>query len=51
MSNANAVKMQIIGAGNIVDLDIGRPGQVLVEDIKWIKDEDGRFKLVVMEVE
>ena len=51
MSNANAVKMQIVGGGRVVDLDIGRPGQVLVEDVKWIKDEDGRFKLVVMEVE
>jgi len=51
MSNAYAVKMQILGGGHVVDLEVGRPGQVLVEDIKWIKDEDGRFKLVVMEVE
>lgn len=51
MSNANALKMQVVGGGHVVDLDGGRPGQVLVEDIKWIKDDDGRFKLVVMEVE
>lgn len=51
ISNANAVKMQVLGAGHVVDLEVGRPGQVLVEDIKWVKDDDGRFKLVVMKVE
>ncbi len=51
MSNANAVKMQVIGGGRSVNLEIGRPGQVLVEDIKWIRDDDGKYKLVVMEVE
>lgn len=51
MSNANAVKMQVIGDGRTVDIEIGRPGQVLVQDIKWIKDSDGRYKLVVLEVD
>ena len=51
MSNANAVKLQVIGGGRSVDLEIGRPGQVLVEDIKWIRDDDGKYKLVVMQVE
>ncbi len=51
MSNSNALKMQVLGGGHVVDLDAGRAGQVLVEDVKWIKDDDGRYKLVVMEVE
>jgi cytoskeletal protein RodZ len=51
MSNANSVKMQVIGDGRTVDVEIGRPGQVLVQDIKWIKDTDGRYKLVVLEVD
>ena len=51
MSNANSVKMQVIGDGKTVDVEIGRPGQVLVQDIKWIKDTDGRYKLVVLDVD
>ena len=51
ISNSKALEMQIIGGGHTEKLDNGRAGQVLVEDIKWIKDDDGRFKLVVMEVE
>lgn len=51
MSNANTVKLQVIGGGRTVDLEMGRAGQVLVEDIKWIRDENGRYKLVVVEVD
>lgn len=51
MSNANSVKMQVIGDGKTVDIEVGRPGQVLVQDIKWIKDTDNRYKLVVLEVD
>lgn len=51
MSNANALKMQVIGDGKTFDLDVGRPGQVLVQDIKWVKDVDGRFKLMVLLVD
>ncbi|HOE08283.1 MAG TPA: helix-turn-helix transcriptional regulator [Treponemataceae bacterium] len=51
MSNANALKMQVIGDGKTVDIEVGRPGQILVQDIKWIKDYDGKFKLVVLEVD
>ncbi len=51
MSNANALKMQVIGDGKTVDIEVGRPGQVLVQDIKWVKDYDGKYKLVVLEVD
>ncbi len=50
-SNANAVKLQVIGGGRTAELEIGRPGQVLVLDIKWVRDDDGRYKLVVLEVD
>ena len=33
------------------DLEIGKACQVLVEDIKWIKDTDGKYKLVVIELD
>ncbi len=51
MSNANALKLQVIGDGRTESIEVGRPGQVLVQDIKWIKDYDGKYKLVVLEVD
>ena len=51
-SNGNAVKMQIIAGGKTIDLEVSRPGEVIVKDLKWVKDDDsGRFKFVVMEVD
>ena len=51
MSNSNAVKFTVIADSKSFDLEIGKAGQVLVEDIKWIKDTDGRYKLVVIELD
>lgn len=51
-SNGNAVKLQMVAGGKTVDLEISRPGEVIVRDLKWIKDEDtGRFKFVVMNID
>jgi cytoskeletal protein RodZ len=51
-SNGNAVKIQIVAGGKTVDLEISRPGEVIVRDLKWIKDEDtGRFKFVVFDID
>ena len=51
-SNGNAVKMQIIAGGKTIDIEVSRPGEVIVKDLKWIKDdESGRYKFVVMEVD
>ncbi len=51
-SNGNAVKLQIVGGGKTVDLELSRPGEVIVRDIKWIRDEaTGRFKFVVMDID
>ena len=51
MSNFNTVKITIIADSKSFDLDIGSAGQVFVEDIKWIKDTDGKYKLVVLELD
>lgn len=51
ISNNSTVKISIIADSRIFDLDIGVVGQVFVEDIKWIKDTDGKFKLVVIELD
>lgn len=51
MSNFNTVKITIIADSKSFDLDIGAAGQIFVEDIKWIKDTDGKYKLVVIELD
>lgn len=51
ISNNNTVKFTIIADSKSFDLDIGIAGQVYVEDIKWIKDTDGKYKLVVIELD
>ncbi len=51
ISNNNTVKMTIIADSRSFDLDIGAAGQIMVEDIKWIKDTDGKYKLVVIELD
>lgn len=50
-SNAGSCKMQVQGDGTILEVEMGKPGQVVVKDIKWIKEADGTYKLVVSEVE
>ena len=45
------VKITIIADSKSFDLDIGAAGQIFVEDIKWIKDTDGKYKLVVIELD
>ena len=51
VSNAGAVKLQAIGGGKTVDLDIGGSGEVVVTDLKWVKDADGRFKLTTVRLD
>ena len=51
ISNINAVKFSIIADLKSYDLDIGKAGQVVAQDIKWIKDTDGKYKLVVIELD
>lgn len=50
MSNANAVKLSIVADAHGYDIEIGKAGQVLVEDIKWIK-VNGRYRLVAIELD
>ncbi len=51
-SNGNAVKIQMVAGGKTVDLPLSRPGEVIVRDLKWIRDEDtGRFKFMVLDID
>jgi cytoskeletal protein RodZ len=51
VSNAAAVKLQIIGGGRTAPLEIGGAGEVVVADIRWVRDEDGRFRLVLVRLD
>jgi cytoskeletal protein RodZ len=50
-SNAQAAKFQVIGGGRTVPVEIGSPGEVVVADIRWVRDEDSRYRLVVARLE
>ncbi|MDR0684437.1 MAG: helix-turn-helix domain-containing protein [Spirochaetaceae bacterium] len=51
ISNSSAVKLWAIGGGHNIQLETGRAGEVVVEDIYWTHDEDGRYKLVQVRLE
>jgi transcriptional regulator with XRE-family HTH domain len=51
LSNANAVRLQVIGGGRTVPLEAGGPGEVVVADLRWVRDEDSRYLLVFSRLE
>ncbi len=51
-SNGNMVKLSLIAGGKTVDLEVSRPGEVIVKELKWIKDDGTRrFKFIVVDVD
>lgn len=51
-SNGNTVKLQFAAGGKTVDLDVNRPGEVIVKDYKWIKNDDnGRYLFAEIDVD
>jgi cytoskeletal protein RodZ len=51
ISNASAVKIQVIGGGKTVDVEVGGPGEVVVTDVKWVKDAEGRYTLTLVQID
>ncbi|MBP3365820.1 MAG: helix-turn-helix domain-containing protein [Treponema sp.] len=51
MSNINALKIHVIAGLSSYDLEVGRAGEVQAEDIKWVRDNDGKYRLVVLELD
>ncbi len=51
ISNGNTVKLQVVANGKTYDLPIAKAGEVVVQDIKWIKDTDGKYKVVVVDLD
>ena len=51
-SNGNAVRLQVVAGGRTIDLELSRPGEVIVKDIRWVWDRaSSRYRFVVMDVE
>jgi cytoskeletal protein RodZ len=50
-SNAQAAKLQVIGGGRTVPVELGGAGEVVVADIRWVRDEDRRYRLILVRLE
>ena len=50
-SNATAVAIELNGAGRTVPLNLGIAGEVVVIDLRWLRDNDGRFRLTQYRLE
>ena len=51
ISNAQAVRLQVVGGGRTIPLEVGGPGEVVVADLRWLRDDDNRFRLALIRLE
>jgi len=51
ISNAHAVKLQVIVAGRTYPFDTGGAGEVVAADLRWVRDSDNRFRLVLIRLD
>jgi cytoskeletal protein RodZ len=50
-SNAQAAKFQVIGGGRSFPIELGGAGEVVVAEIRWVRDNDNRYRLVLARLE
>jgi cytoskeletal protein RodZ len=50
-SNATALTAELNGAGRTVTLNLGSAGEVVVIDLRWLRDNDGRYRLTQYRLE
>jgi len=50
-SNAQTARIQVIGGGRTIPVDIGSAGEVVVADIRWVRDEENRYRLILIRLE
>jgi len=50
-SNAQAVRCQVIGGGRTVPVELGAAGEVIVADIRWVRDENSQYRLMYIRLE
>ena len=50
-SNANAARFQVIGGGRTYPVELGGAGEVVVADIRWVRDDNNQYRLVLIRLE
>jgi len=50
-SNAQAARFQVIGGGRTYPVEVGGAGEVIVTDIRWVRDDENRYRLILMRLE
>ena len=50
-SNAQAIRCQVIGGGRTVPVELGAAGEVIVADIRWVRDENNQYRLMYIRLE
>jgi cytoskeletal protein RodZ len=50
-SNAQASRCQVIGGGRTVPVELGAAGEVIVADIRWVRDENNQYRLMYIRLE
>ncbi len=51
VSNALVAKIEVIGGGKTVPVELGAAGEVVVAEVRWIRTEDNRYQLVLARLE
>ncbi|MDR2134688.1 MAG: helix-turn-helix domain-containing protein [Treponema sp.] len=51
VSNAQTAKIQVIGGGRTVPVELGGAGEVVAADIRWVRDDENRYRLVLVRLE
>ncbi len=50
LSNASSCVVQVVAGGKTVSVDLGRPSEVVVRNIKWVQTESGGWALTSLPV-
>jgi cytoskeletal protein RodZ len=51
ISNAQAVRLQVVGGGRTIPVEAGNPGEVVAADLRWVRDDDSRYRLALIRLE
>ncbi|MCL2069869.1 MAG: helix-turn-helix domain-containing protein [Treponema sp.] len=51
VSNAQAVRFQVVGGGRTIPFEAGSAGEVIAAELRWLRDEDNSFRLVFMRLD
>lgn len=51
VSNFGAIRINVSAGLSSYDLSAGREGEVQAEDIRWVRERDGTYRIVVLELD